>query len=112
MKTIREFLKETSGEMEPRPSIVCADGYLVSVQAGHGAHSIPREAADSDEYSHVEIKVSTRDRDLDEYYDGDADSIDEKDRYLAYGNVPISVVEGVISKHGGIAGTCKPGGAC
>ena len=55
--TINEFLQKyrlvRHGMNVTRPRVKCADGYTVSVQAGWGIYSTPRE--DADAYAAVEL---------------------------------------------------------
>lgn len=76
-----------------RPRIRCSDGYTVSVQAGWGIYSVPRN--DSDCYTHVEIGFPS------EHY-GEFDQWSDGAGVFAY--VPVDVVDKVLNDHGGIAG--------
>ena len=76
-----------------RPRIRCADGYTVSVQAGWGIYSAPREDADC--YTHVEVGYpSEHHGEFNEWSDGAG----------VFGFVPVDVVDKVLNDHGGIVG--------
>ena len=53
--TVKEFLRDTYKDERYifRPHVVCADGYQVSIQAGSGLYSCPRENVL--EYTAVEL---------------------------------------------------------
>ena len=94
--TVNEFLQRyravKGGTNEIRPRVKCADGYTVSVQAGFGLYSIPRD--DADAYTAVELGYPSEiDRELMPWYDGSI---------FAY--VPVEIVDRVFTKHGGIVG--------
>lgn len=82
----------------PRPRVQCADGYSVSVQAGWGIYSAPRE--DADHYTKVELGYPSHvDDELLPYAENPEDPTN-----TVYGYVPVELVDHVIQKHGGIAG--------
>lgn len=75
-----------------RPRVKCADGYTVSVQAGYGSYSFPRE--DADFYEKVELGYpSEMDVEFEPYFDGSICAF-----------VPVTVVDAVLKNHGGIVG--------
>lgn len=119
---IKKFLKDTyeivvievktfSGERKVvpcgqvvRPHIVCNDGFRMSVQAGDGLYSIPRENLEDGNYQAVEIGFPNAEESLImEYADNPKDPTD-----TVYGWVPIEVVEKVLLKHGGIKELVDP----
>lgn len=81
-----------------RPRVKCADGFTVSVQAGYGLYSEPR--SDSDWYSRVELGYPSA---CDDELLGYAEEPNCPTETI-YGFVPISVVDEVLKKHGGIVG--------
>lgn len=100
---VNEFLQKyravKNGMNEIRPRVKCADGYTVSVQAGFGPYSRPRD--DADAYTAVELGYPSEiDRELMPWYDGSI---------FAY--VPVEVVDMVFAKHGGIVGA-DPSNKC
>ena len=93
--TTNEFLQKYRrvrfGMNVTRPRVKCADGYTVSIQAGYGIYSIPRE--DADAYEAVELGFPSK--------------VDRKLRPYAscgvYGYVPVELVDEILQKHGGIS---------
>ena len=82
-----------------RPRIKCADGYTVSVQAGLGMYSFPRRF--STYFTHVELGYpSAIDEELLPY----AENSDHPTNSV-YGMVPVELVDFIINKHGGYAGS-------
>lgn len=74
---------------ENRPEAICADGFKMSIQASEDHH-----CQKDDEGSYVSVEVgfpSPSEPLLDEYGD---DGV--------YGYVPLTVVDAIIAKHGGI----------
>lgn len=74
---------------ENRPEVICADGFKMSIQASED-HYCQKD----DEGSYVSVEVglpSSSEPLLDEYGD---DGV--------YGYVPLTVVDAIIAKHGGI----------
>ena len=81
-----------------RPRVICADGFTVSVQAGRGMYSTPRE--DADRYDAVELGYpSEADEQLMPYAE-----TPERPTDTVYGYVPVELVDSVMEKHGGIVG--------
>jgi len=80
-----------------RPRLVCKDGFSVSVQASSYHYCSPRVDG-ADKYETVELGYpSTADQliaDYAECYDNLTNTV--------YGNVPVSIVNELIEKHGGI----------
>lgn len=104
--TVKEFMEKTfvNNEYNVRAKAVCEDGYMVSIQGGTGVHYCrPRELSNC--YEELELGFpSILDDELAKYAEviGTCETI--------FGYVPISVVESVISKHGGIIGQAIPVG--
>lgn len=93
---VNEFLQKyrvvKDGMTKMRPRVQCKDGYTVSVQAGYGYYSRPRD--DADAYTAVELGYPSEiDPELMPYYDGSI---------CAY--VPVEIVDRLFAKHGGIVG--------
>ena len=83
------------------PHIVCEDGFTMSVQVGHSLYCTPKKVAKR--YSTVEIGYPSEPEELiKEYAESlyDEDSTDYTDTVYPY--VPVSVVDKVLKKHGGI----------
>lgn len=101
--TTNEFLQKYRavnryGDNATRPRVKCADGYTVSIQAGRGIYSKPR--GDSANYTHVELGFpSTADRELMGFAEDPEHLTD-----TVYGYVPVTIVDYVLSQHGGIVG--------
>lgn len=70
---------------ENRPEAVCADGFKMSIQASC-------QKADDGSYASVEIGFSSSSESLLDDYGDDG----------VYGYVPLTVVDAIIAKHGGI----------
>lgn len=90
--------KENEFFVFARPRMVCADGFSVSVQAGYGLYSDPRE--DSDYYNAVELGYPSKEDSLITPY---AESLNNPTGTV-YGMVPVEVVDSLIKKHGGLIG--------
>ena len=98
-----EFLKRTLavecfGNMQSiRPRVVCNDGFSISVQASRYHYCSPR--ADGEiEYAHVELGFpSMVEESILEYAE-----MPERPTETVYGYVPVSVVDAMLLKHGGI----------
>lgn len=101
--TVKEFLKETykpekyTNLLEVRPHVICADGFRVSIQAGYGLYSMPRNNLENGEYEAVELGFPSEPDELIKEY-----AECEDYTMTVYGYVPIEVVEQLIEKHGGI----------
>ena len=95
---LQEFTKKTMVKMEYgcRPQIVCNDGFKMSIQGGVGLYSEPREMVDR--YSSMEIGFPSEEEALILEYAEDYDRPTE----TVYGWTPVSVIQEVIDKHGGI----------
>ena len=78
------------------PHIVCNDGFKMSVQAGQSLYSTPRDVAD--EYEDVEVGFPSEEEKLLTTYAEDPDNLCG----TVYGYVPCSIIDQVITKHGGI----------
>ena len=93
----------------PRPRIVCADGFSVSVQAGWGKYCQPRTSnyigSDEDDYfgpfSQWELGFPSA-RPTDEIMEHIDGGPDEDPTDTVYGYVPTAKVVALINAHGGI----------
>jgi hypothetical protein len=75
------------------PMMKCADGFSMSVQGHFGAYSWPRDDFADEPYRTVEVWCLSKPEPLfDKYGTGEN----------PLGNVPVSLVEQVIEKHGGL----------
>lgn len=106
MKTIEKFLKDTYF-LKPtvgyemlgiRPSLVCKDGFKVSVQASEYHYSHPRRNIQTGLYTSVELGYPSESDDLITPYAEEKENPTE----TVYGYVHIEVVEELIIKHGGL----------
>ena len=100
--TINEFLRKfrrvEHGMNVTRPSVLCADGFTVSAQAGWGIYSTPHGNADA--YTHVELCYPSRKEEaLLEYAENRKLPTD-----TVYAYVPVELVDKVLEAHGGITG--------
>lgn len=99
---VSEFILKTTKETafgmgftEIRPRIVCNDGFNLSIQCGKGSYSTPRDL--SIDYTAVEIGYPSKEEPLiNEYAEG------SNYTHTVYGWVPVTVIEEVVKKHGGI----------
>ena len=85
------------------PHIVCEDGFTMSVQVGYSLYSTPKKIAKR--YSAVEIGYpSEREPLIEKWAEFVPFDEDEKPDYTdtVYPYVPVSVVDKVLKKHGGI----------
>ena len=84
------------------PHIICADGFSMSVQVGYSLYCTPKKVAKR--YSAVEIGYPSEPEELikeyAEFAPFDEDTTDYTDTVYPY--VPVSVVDKVLKKHGGI----------
>lgn len=100
--TSNEFLQKyrlvRHGMNVTRPRVKCADGWTVSVQAGWGIYSTPRE--DADRYEAVELGYPSKaDKKLMPYAEDKSCPMG-----TVYAYVPVGLVDSVLEKHGGIVG--------
>ena len=104
MDKINEYLKENCEYDEvceqryfrPTKRILCKDGFNISVQANRGSYCEPREDG-AWPYSEVELGYPSE---LDPLIREYAEDVDTTDTVFAY--VPISVVNELVNRHGGI----------
>lgn len=82
---------------EHAPRVVCEDGFSMSVQVSDGHYCTPR-VDDADVYSEVEIGYPSEE----EIAIMPWAEISRTPTQTVYGYVPVSVVDEVIAKHGGI----------
>jgi hypothetical protein len=98
--TLSEFVKTTFKSDKygfcMRPTIICNDGFTMSVQGSRTHYCTPRVTQDS--YYRMEIGFPSDQEDLIMEY---AESPD-RPTDTVYGYVPCEVIESVIIKHGGI----------
>jgi len=81
------------------PSIVCKDGFKLSVQASAGHYCYPQKLCSFELYSEFEVMFLS---DLNEVDIKLLQSHDYDDKRDIYEFVPRSLVEAVINNHGGI----------
>ena len=82
-----------------KPSIVCNDGFTMSVQ-GSSTHYCSPRSVEKDYYA-MEIGFPSYDEPLiHKFMDGDVGVTDPTD--TVYGYVPADIIDEVIVKHGGI----------
>lgn len=103
MSVFRDFWRRH--EKDPRhpiaPSVLCQDGFQMSVQASRSHYCKPRETDPEGNYTHWEVGFpSVVEPDLLKYSNG-VDDEDPTD--TVYGWVPTEVVDAIIAKHGGLA---------
>lgn len=96
MTSINEYFVQHLSN--PRPYIVCADGFTMSVQASSYHYCKPR-SDDANVYTHVEIGYPSAVEPALMPYVEDASA--PTDTVYAY--VPVEVVDIVIESHGGMA---------
>lgn len=96
------------------PDTICADGYKVSIQAGHGspngvspAYCRPRLAGDGP-FTHVELGFPSQHDDLIEEYREGAEWDDDPQTDSVFPWVPVEVVAELIAKHGGVVDGFTP----
>ena len=86
-------------------TVVCKDGFTVSVQASSTAYSEPR-ADHAERYTSVELGFPSADDNLIAKYAEDI----SRPCDTVYGWVPVETVNLLIAKHGGaVSGTVPPG---
>ena len=85
--------------------VVCADGFIMSVQANENAYCTPRQTG-AEKYTQVEIGFPNAREEL--IIDWAEDRDDPTG--TVYGYVPVSVVTNVIAKHGGMVSGEVPAG--
>ena len=92
---LKEFVKVT-GITNMRPSIVCLDGFNMSVQGSAFHYCSPRE--NNDVFTAMEIGFPSSKEDLIMKYAEQK----EAPTQTVYACVPCSIIQQVINKHGGI----------
>jgi hypothetical protein len=90
-----------------RPTLICKDGFKMSVQAGSGYHCEPRE--ETTKYTSVEIGFPNYDDILAVFQCGSLEQYEaERSYYLKdpldgiIERIPAEIIQKVIDKHGGI----------
>jgi hypothetical protein len=78
------------------PRIVCADGFVMSVQASHMHYCKPRN--DDGPYTHFEVGYPSQACDKLMPYAEDPNNPTD----TVYGMVPRAVIEAVVAQHGGV----------
>ena len=97
----KEYMKTDSEYREPRESIVCEDGFTMSVQANQHTYCTPREN-DCRWYAAVEVGYPSEQEELlMPYIEG---GWDEGSMSTVYPYTPAKVIMDVIVKHGGMVG--------
>ena len=86
-----------------RESVVCADGYTISIQASEYHYCVPR-TNDAKEYGACELGFPNQPDELINEYAEDSDYTS-----TVYAYVPAEVIQALLEKHGGIvSGECPP----
>lgn len=83
--------------LKVRPRIICKDGFSISAQASQYAYCTPRLNLENCEYEEIELGFPNKHEPL---LDGYAEDTDYTQTVYPY--TPITLVEKVIEKHGGI----------
>ena len=91
--------------MKLNKSVICADGFSMSVQAHEGGYCSPR-INDAERYTAVEVGYPSREEPLLMPYCEEPECPTE----TVYGYVPSHVVTTVIAKHGGMVEGEVPNG--
>ena len=109
MVTIKEFLKKTLtkdsfGHVGVRDRALCKDGFNISIQANWATYCHPRADLDDCEYEDVELGFPSEADDLIKEYAEDSTDLTD----TVYGWVPVTVVQELVDKHGGIIGSFRP----
>ena len=105
MMTIREFLEKTyeityTGSLKVRKAALCQDGFVISIQASEFHYCSPRTNLKDGDYTDVELGFpSAEDELISKYAENPSDLCG-----TVYGWVPVSVVQQLVDKHGGIIG--------
>lgn len=86
-----------------RPKLICNDGFMMDVQAGHGLYSEPR--CDAEWYKSVEIAFPNMDEELLRPY---GENVKEWQYNNIFAYVPVTVCDEIIKKHGGINDKALP----
>lgn len=96
----RDYALEYKGHYpnRVRPKVKCADGFEVSIQAGEGLYCEPRVNLEDGMYDTVELGYPNQEERLIAEYAEDPDCPTS----TVYAQVPVSVVDALILKHGGI----------
>jgi hypothetical protein len=91
--------------MNQHKSVVCKDGFTVSIQAGEAHYCWPR-IDDAPRWESVELGYPSSSDYLITEYAEDADNLTES----VYGWVPVDVVYLLLTKHGGVVSGEVPKG--
>jgi len=95
---IRDYWLSHQPQAIAIPCLECADGFVMSVQAGATNYCKPRTYLFSGKYSHWEIGYPNEEEELLMPYAEDEDYPTD----TIYRHVPTQIINEVIAKHGGI----------
>lgn len=82
--------------LKVRPAVVCKDGFTISIQASDSHYCTPRTSTEK-EYETVELGYPSEPDDIITDY-----AEDDNLTKTVYGYVPVTVVDKLLEKHGGI----------
>ena len=85
---------------KPSNNLRCADGFTMSVIAGGGAYSTPRDSADG--YTAVEVGFPSERPEPWAEWEEHCDGADNPTGTV-YGCVPVDMVRALVALHGGLA---------
>ena len=98
MNTIANYINAFSN-FSQTPTLVCEDGFSVSVQVSQGHYCQPRQdMADARDYNSMELGFPNKADDLLTPYAENPNAPTE----TVYGYVPVNVINEIIAKHGGL----------
>lgn len=83
--------------LQVRPAVICKDGFQISIQASESHYCTPRTNTEK-EYTAVELGYPSEPDDIIKEYAEDSDQLTR----TVYGWVPVTVVDELLEKHGGI----------
>lgn len=83
--------------LQVRPAVICKDGFQISIQASDSHHCTPRTSTEK-EYTEVELGYPSEPDDIIKDYAEERDHLTK----TVYGWVPVTVVDKLLEKHGGI----------
>lgn len=102
---LADYIKENRREDWFTSRVLMNDGFSISIQASRYHYCQPRCNVDPDLYTEFELGYPSE---IDSILDGMGEDENTVDTVFPY--VPISVVNNLIDKHGGIKGPHKPNG--
>lgn len=94
-----KFMNEFAIVRNPARAILCADGFMVSIQASSSHYCSPR--ANDGPYSHFELGYPSEPDDLITEYAEDGERLTQ----TVYPMVPLQVVLDLVNRHGGVKPT-------